>query len=141
LPSWVKKSSSIPQDKKTKSKQYKLVENEKYVTVAEKDSLGNIVISNKYLIEKTNKISNKTEFYNDKSELPYKIDSFDNNELISELYFDLNGNRYKEIIYKKDENRVLSKMELINNKGWLTDISKHKKVNYNFKFLLRESEK
>jgi hypothetical protein len=143
---------TLIQDKKTKSKQYESVENEKYVTITEKDSLGNIEFTKKYLIEKRNKISNKIEYYNDKSELPYRIDTFDSNGLISELYFDVSENKFKEIIYKKNENGILNRMELINystnnksfynfktnNKGWLTDISKDKKVNYNFKFILKE---
>lgn len=145
-------SETWVQDQNIKKKLYEFNENEQYVTAIEMDLKGNIISSHRYLIEKKNKISNQTEFYNEKSELPYKIETFDKNELISELYFDLNGNRYKEIKYKIDGNGLLSKMELINyatnnntqysfktnNKGWLMSISQNKKVIYNYTFLLNE---
>ena len=134
----------------TNTKKYEINGIEKFVTSTIKNSLDSLISTEKYLIEKNVFSENKTFFYNTEKETPYKVETYKNDKLISELYFDLKGNNYKEIAYIFDDKGFLIKMELINystkktikyifktnSKGWLTDIVRSKKVTYNFKFLM-----
>lgn len=136
----------------TDTKEYEIKGSEKFVTLTKMNSLDSVLSTEKYLIERKVIAENKTYFYKSQTRNPFKVETYDNNKLISELYLDLKGNNYKEIVYKFDEKGILIKIELINyaskkktkytfktnNKGWLTDIMKHKKVSYNFKFLMNK---
>jgi len=133
-------------------KEYEYADNSKFATIKEIDSLNQEINTEKYLTEKNFPLENKTEFFKKGIKQPYKIESYENDKLISELYFGENGNRYKEIIYKYTDKGVLKEMKLLNykkdtkttykfkssSKGWLTDIgkkTKRKSFSYNFKIL------
>ena len=133
-------------------KEYEYVDNSKFVTIKKIDSIDQKINTEKYLTEKKIPSENKIEFFKKNIKKPYKIESYDNNKLISELYFGVKGNKYKEIIYKYTGKGVLRGMKLLNykkdskttykfktsSKGWLTDIGKKtkgKSFSYNFKIL------
>lgn len=137
-------------------KEYEYVNDSKFVTIKIIDSLNQEIKKEKYLSEKNNPTENKIEFFKKDSKKPYKIESYENDRLISELYFGDNGNQYKEIIYKYTNNGVIREMRLLNyrkdtkttykfisnSKGWLTDIGKKtkgKSFSYNFKVLLNKN--
>lgn len=136
-------------------KEYEYADDSKFVTIKEMDSLNQEIKKGRYLIEKGNSLENKIEFFKKNHKKPYKTEYYENDRLISELYFGDNGNRYKEIVYKYTDNGVLKEMKLLNykkdtktrykfksnSKGWLTDIrkkSKGKSFSYNFKVLLNK---
>tara|TARA_B100000809_G_C15008330_1_gene483993 strand:- start:96 stop:1052 length:957 start_codon:yes stop_codon:yes gene_type:complete len=137
--------------------EYKCIDSLKYVTVTKINSLNQEVGSEKYISEKKSLTKNTIEYFKTENKNPYKIESYENDKLVSELFFDKTGNPYKEIIYYRDSG-VLNKMKLVNyktnkktsykfksnRKGMLTDIikkSESESLSYNFKFLLIKKKK
>jgi len=142
----------LTQNGEKEIKQYDYIDDSKFVTIKNIDSLNQEYEKGKYLSEKGIPSDNKIEFFTKDSKKPYKIESYENNKLISELYFADNGNRYKELIYKYTNKAVLREMKLLNfkketkttyifkfnSKGRLTDIrkkTKGKSFFYSFKIL------
>jgi len=137
------------------TKQFEYLDDSKYSTVIKTDSDNNEISKEKYLSQKKIPQENITEFYEKDTEKPFKIETTVKDKLLSELYLDEKGIKYKEIVYRYSDRGLLENMKLINyktketteyiyssnRKGWLTDIrkkSKRKSLLYNFKVLLKE---
>lgn len=146
----------LKQSGEKRIKKYEYADDSKFVTIKIIDSLNQEIEKDKYLSEKNNPSDNIIEFFNKDSKKPYRIESYANDRLISELYFGVNGDKYKEIIYKYTDNGVIREMRLLNytkdtktkykfksnSKGLLTDIRKNtkgKSFSYNFKVLLNKN--
>ncbi len=132
--------------------EYEYLKADQYVTHVKFDSLNNEVSNVRYLTEKKIVSENKIEFYRKEDKQPFKIESYENDNLVSELYFN-NDEKYKEIIYIRFESGTLKQLKLVNyktnkkisykfitdSKGRLTAIAKkekNKNLTYFYKFLL-----